>query len=60
MWYFVSFSYSNAKKIPVGYLVGYGNNNKIMRTEIECYHVPPNYFKLIIGGKHLAYEGFNG
>jgi protein transport protein SEC24 len=36
MWYFVTFSYSTAKKLAVGYLVGYGNNNKIMRTEIEC------------------------
>lgn len=60
MWYFITFSYSLAKRAAVGYLVGYGDNGKVLKTEISCLHVPPIYFKLIIGGKNFAYEGFNG
>ncbi|CAD8145403.1 unnamed protein product [Paramecium pentaurelia] len=60
MWYFITFSYSLAKKSAIGFVLGYGNNGKILKTEISCLHVPPTYFKLIIGGKHLSYQGFNG
>lgn len=34
MWYFITFSYSTAKKAAVGYVIGYGENNKILRSEI--------------------------
>ena len=60
MWYFISFSYSMGKNIAVGYVVGYGDNGKVLKVEIHCSHVPPTYLKLMIGGKHLNYEGFNG
>lgn len=41
MWYFVTFSYSSAKKSAVGFIVGYGDNGKVLRSEIPCRHVPP-------------------
>lgn len=34
MWYFISFSYSSAKKAAVGFVIGYGDNNKVLRGEI--------------------------
>ena len=55
MWYFITFSYSLAKKAAIGFVLGYGNNGKVLKIEISCLHVPPTYFKLIIGGKHLSY-----
>lgn len=55
MWYFITFSYNLAKKSAIGFVLGYGTNGKILKTELSCLHVPPTYFKLIIGGKHLSY-----
>lgn len=60
MWYFITFSYSTSRKAAVGFVIAYGDNNKVLRSEIQCRHVPPTYFKFVVGGKHLTYEGFNG
>lgn len=60
MWYFIAFTYSTGKKKAVGFVAAYGEGNKIYRTEIACNHMPPQYLKLIFGGKQFEYPGFNG
>ena len=60
MWYFISYSYSSHERKVVGFLASYGEGNKVFRVEVPATHVPPFYFKLIIGGKHLHYPGING
>ena len=60
MWYFVWYSYSSTEKRCVSFVARYVNNGLIKRNSVKSLHVPPFYFKLIIGGKHFDYRGFNG
>jgi len=54
MWYFVQFSYSAHELKAVGFVKRYGKAQKLDRVEVNCQHVPPFYFKLIAGGKHVC------
>ena len=58
-WLFLQYSYSLKKKLAVAF-ISQGDEETTSTLRIPCTHVPTSYLKLIIGGQHMHYMGFNG
>lgn len=46
--------------MAVGFVVVYGKEMQKQKIVIPATHVPPFYFRVLIGGKHMHYEGVTG